>query len=75
MQYRGDNNLKDYRISLLLLDATDAQKRENDRPSLPGGAEVKFARYALEARGSPVQIPDVDLHSTCQATLWQVSHI
>ena len=27
------------------------------------------------ARGSPVQIPGADLCSTCQAKLWQVSHI
>ena len=41
----------------------------------PGGAAVKFALSASVAWGSPVRIPDVDLLITCQAMLWQVSHI
>ena len=36
----------------------------------PGGAVVKFMCSASAARGSQVQIPDVDLHTTHQAKLW-----
>ena len=41
----------------------------------PGGAEVKFARSALTAQGLLVRIPGVDLRTTCQAVLWEESHI
>ena len=32
-----------------------------------GGAEVKFARSTLAARGLPVRIPGVDICTACQA--------
>ena len=41
----------------------------------PAGAAVKFAHSGSSALGLPVQIPGVDLHTTCQAMLWQASHI
>ena len=41
----------------------------------PSGAVVKFTRSALADQGSLVQIPNVDLPTTCQAMLWWVSHI
>ena len=41
----------------------------------PGGAVVKRVRSASAARGSPVWIPGMDLHTTYQAMLWQESHI
>ena len=41
----------------------------------PGGTAIKFTGSASVAQGSPVQIPAVDLHTTCQAMLWQASHI
>ena len=41
----------------------------------PGGAAVKFTQSALVAWGSPVRIPGADLRITCQAMLWQASHI
>ena len=41
----------------------------------PGGAVVKFPCSALVAWGSLVQIPGVDLHTACQAMLWQVFYI
>ena len=37
----------------------------------PGGAVVEFACSASAAQGSLVGIPDVDLHTACQAMLWQ----
>ena len=40
----------------------------------PSGTAVKFARSASAARGSLVQIPDVE-RTTYQAMLWQASHI
>ena len=43
--------------------------------SWPGGTEVKFAHSALEALGSPVQMPGADLHTACQAMLWWASYI
>ena len=42
---------------------------------LPGGLAVKFARSVSAAQGLPVWIPSADLHSVCQAMLWQASHI
>ena len=41
----------------------------------PCGAMVKFARSASVAQGSLVWILGVDLHTSCQAMLWQASHI
>ena len=41
----------------------------------PGGTAVKCARSALVAWGSLVRILGVDLCTTCQAMLWQASHI
>ena len=41
----------------------------------PSGTAVKFTHSALGAWGSPVQIPGVDLRTTCQTMLWQASHI
>ena len=41
----------------------------------PGDAVVKFVHSALAARGLPVRILDVDLHTTSQAMLWLVCHI
>ena len=41
----------------------------------PSGTVVKFTCSALVAQNSPVQILRVDLCATCQAMLWQVSHI
>ena len=41
----------------------------------PRGAVFKFAPSASAARGSLVWIPDADLGTTCQAMLWQASHI
>ena len=41
----------------------------------PSGAAVKFACSASAAWGSLVQIPGVDLHTACQAMLWQASHM
>ena len=46
-----------------------------ERGVLPGGTMVKFAHSALVARGTLVQIPGADLCTSCQAMLWQVSHI
>ena len=40
-----------------------------------GGTVVKYARSALAARGLLVWILGADLHTTCQAMLWQASHI
>ena len=40
-----------------------------------GGAVVKFACSASAAWGSLVQILGVELRTTRQAMLWQVSHI
>ena len=37
----------------------------------PSGVLVKFAHSASAAWGLPVQIPGADLHTTCQAMLWQ----
>ena len=39
--------------------------------SWPGGTVVKFTHSTAVARGSWVQIPGMDLHTTQQATLWQ----
>ena len=39
------------------------------------GAAGKFARSALVARGSPVQIPGADIALLGKAMLWQASHI
>ena len=36
---------------------------------------VKFSRSASAAWGFPVQIPGADLRATCEAMLWQASHI
>ena len=41
----------------------------------PGGVVVKFVHCALAAHSWQVQILGVDLHTTYQAMLWQVSHI
>ena len=41
----------------------------------PSSAADKFARSALAAWGSPVQILGADLCTACQAMLWQASHI
>ena len=41
----------------------------------PGGAVFRFACSASVAWGSLVCIPAGDLHTTCQAMLWQASHI
>ena len=41
----------------------------------PSGAAVTLAGSASVARGSPVWILGVDLHTTYQATLWQAYHI
>ena len=43
--------------------------------SQSGGTAVKFTPSALAVQGSPVWIPSVDLRTTCQAMLWQVSHM
>ena len=40
----------------------------------PSGRVVKFTRSASVARGSPVQIPGLDLHTACQAMLTDVPH-
>ena len=42
---------------------------------LPGGTVVNFAHSTSMAWGSAVRILGVDLHTTCQALLWQASHI
>ena len=39
-----------------------------------GSATVKLTRLASVAEGLPPN-PDADLCTTCQALLWQVSHI
>ena len=39
-----------------------------------GGIVVKFVRSASVARGSRVQIPDTDLHTAHQATLWRPTY-
>ena len=49
------------------------QKKANT--GQPSGAAVTFARSALAARGSLVQILGADLHTAYQAVLWQASHI
>ena len=36
---------------------------------------LSFTCSALVTRGSLVQIPGVDLHTACQAMLWQASHV
>ena len=41
----------------------------------PRGSAVKFACSVLTTWGLLVQIPGVDLRATCQAVLWQASHI
>ena len=41
----------------------------------PRDIVVKFSCSASVAQGSPVRILGVDLCTTCQATLWQESHI
>ena len=41
----------------------------------PDGAAVKFTYSAVAAWGLLVQIPGADLHTACQAMLWQASHI
>ena len=40
----------------------------------PGGTAVKFVCTTAAARGSPVQIPSVDLCTAYQAMLWQLSY-
>ena len=47
-------------------------RNEEGRPS---GTVVKFAHSTSVAPGSRVRIPGVDLHTACQAMLWQASHI
>ena len=39
----------------------------------PSGAVVKFAHSALVAQGLPIWILGADLHTACQAVLWQAS--
>ena len=39
------------------------------------GVVVKFTPSASAAQGSPVGIPGADLCITCEAMLWQASHI
>ena len=41
----------------------------------PGGTAVRFACSDSAARGSPIQIPGMDLCTAYQAMLWQASHI
>ena len=41
----------------------------------PSGVAVNFACSTSVVWGSPVWIPGADLHTICQAMLWQVSHI
>ena len=41
----------------------------------PSGIVVKFVCSASAAQGSRVQILGMDLHTTHQAMLWQMSHI
>ena len=41
----------------------------------PSGIVVKFTCFTLEAWGSLVQIPGVDLCTAYHAMLWQASHI
>ena len=59
----------------------NSQKSNEDRGmkkwcwGRPGGWVVEFAHSALAARGSPVQIPGVDLHAAHQGMLWWHSHI
>ena len=49
--------------------------KNNTLGGQPGGAVVKFTCSASVAQASPVHIPGVELHITCQAMLWQASHI
>ena len=46
-------------------------KTKNPVGGWPNGIVVKFAHSASAAWGSPVQIPDADIHTLHQATLWQ----
>ena len=48
---------------------------EKDHRGQSGGIVVKFTCSALVARGSPVQILGMDLHTTHQATLWPTNKI
>ena len=41
----------------------------------PGSAALEFAHSTSAAQGSPVRILDAHLRTTCQAMLWQGSHI
>ena len=41
----------------------------------PSAAVVKFTRCTLATWDSLVWIKGVDLHTTCEAMLWQASHI
>ena len=61
------NNIRESRLGLYF------KKTNNGRQ--PGGAVVKFACSASAAQGSLVWILAVDLHTACQAMLWQASHI
>ncbi|XP_058403315.1 5-phosphohydroxy-L-lysine phospho-lyase isoform X2 [Diceros bicornis minor] len=51
-----------------------SQKRASLR-GRPCGVVVKFTHSASAARGSQVWIPGADRCTTCQAMLWQASHI
>ena len=41
----------------------------------PGGVEVKVMHFPLVTQGLQVWVPGMDLHTTHQAMLWEVSHI
>ena len=40
----------------------------------PRGTAVKCTPSASAAQGSPLWIPGADLHTACQAMLWQASY-
>ena len=42
---------------------------------LPSSVAVKFTHDASVAQGSQVQMLGAELHTTCQAVVWQASHI
>ena len=46
-------------------------EQKNEVQGQPRGIVVKFAHSPSVARGSQVQIPGADLHTICQAILWQ----